>query len=134
MKLDNHAHFFITTFYKFVPIVNPEEFKLFLEELALRSGTIGLIIIGHEGINATVAATTVDGLRQFKSNICKKLGLVNLLFKDSKSEKAPFRSFKVKIREEIVTLGAPELVPTQSSNNHLSPGQWNLPPNAKSRR
>ena len=124
-KIDNHTHFLITTFYKFLPIGNPEEFKLFLEDLALRSGTIGLIIIGTEGINATVASTTPEGLHQFKSRVCKKLGIENILFKDSESEKPPFRRFKVKIREEIVTLRAPELVPSQLTNHHLTPSEWN---------
>ncbi len=122
---DNHAHFFITTFYKFTAIANPEEFKTFLEELALRTGTIGLIILGSEGINATVAATSVDGLHQFKSEVCKKIGSLNLMFKDSEARKPPFRRFKVKLREEIVTLGAPELVPNQERNHHLSPAEWN---------
>ncbi len=119
------AHFFITTFYKFKTIENPEEFKTFLEELALRTGTIGLIILGSEGINATVAGTSTDGLHQFKSEVGKKLGNLNLMFKDSESRKAPFRRFKVKMREEIVTLGTPELIPGIEKNHHLSPKEWN---------
>ncbi len=124
-KKDSHAHFFITTFYKFIPIAHPEDFKIFLEELARRTGTSGLIITGTEGINATVAATTSEGLHQFKLGICKKLGLEELLFKDSECRKPPFRYFKVKIRKEIVTLGVPELIPDESKNNHLTPSEWN---------
>ncbi len=119
------AHFFITTFYKFTPIENPEEFKTKLIDLALRTGTIGLIVLGSEGINATIASTTTEGLLQFKSEIGKKIGASSLMFKDSESNKPPFRRFKVKIREEIVTLGTPELIPSENKNHHLTPTEWN---------
>ncbi len=121
----NHVRYFISTFYKFTPLSDPAEFKLFLEGLAKATQTIGLIIIGNEGLNATIASDTHDGLQKFKSEVLKKLNLEDLLFKDSKAVKAPFRRFKVKIRDEIVTLGAPELVPNAKKNNHLTPSQWN---------
>ncbi|OFZ32040.1 MAG: hypothetical protein A2622_12480 [Bdellovibrionales bacterium RIFCSPHIGHO2_01_FULL_40_29] len=119
------AQFFISTFYKFTPIANPDDFKIFLENLALRTDTIGLIIIGTEGFNATVASTSTAGLNQFRNEILKKLEIPDLMFKDSQSQKPPFRRFKVKIREEIVTLGTPELVPNTDKNHHLTPTEWN---------
>jgi UPF0176 protein len=51
--------------------------------------------------------------------------LPDLFFKDSVSDKAPFRRFKVKIREEIVTTGIPEMMPPDGKNHHLSPAEWN---------
>lgn len=120
-----HAHYFISTFYKFKKIEDPEAMKLFLEEIAAKTETIGLIILGHEGINATVASSSETGLAEFKRNILSKLELSELMFKDSKADKAPFRRFKVKIRAEIVTLGTPELTPDKQKNHHLSPTEWN---------
>ena len=125
MTITNPAHFFITTFYKFTPVANPETFKLELEVLALKTNTLGLIIIGTEGINATVASETEVGLETFKKIVLQKLGLESILFKDSASATPPFRRFKVKIRPEIVTLGTPELVPSEGRNHHLSPHEWN---------
>lgn len=120
------AQYFISTFYKFQNIADPEQMKLFLEETAARTGTIGLIIIGHEGVNATVAAPTTAGLAAFKKAILEKLNLKDLMFKDSEAQVAPFRRFKVKIRAEIVTLGTPELTPPEAGkNHHLSPTEWN---------
>ena len=125
MTISNHAQFFITTFYQFLPLDNCEELKSFLEKLAIETDTLGLTIIGSEGINSTIASKTKVGLDTFKSEVLKKLKLKQLLFKDSESHKAPFRRFKVKIREEIVTLGTPELVPPSGKNNHLTPAAWN---------
>ncbi len=127
----NSTRYFISTFYKFTAISEPQHFKLFLEQLAAQTKTIGLIIIGAEGINATVASPSTESLQQFKTKVTEYLGHfqeskpLNLLFKDSEAEKPPFRRFKVKIRAEIVTLGAPELVPGDEENHHLSPNEWN---------
>ncbi len=125
MTNSNHAQFFITTFYQFLPLENHLEMKSFLEDLAVKTETLGLTILGSEGINSTIASKTKAGLETFKSEVLKKLKLKDLLFKDSNSEKAPFRRFKVKIREEIVTLGTPELIPPPGKNKHLTPAQWN---------
>lgn len=125
MTNQTEAHFFITTFYKFISIKDPVVFKIFLEDLAEKTETIGLIIIGHEGINSTVVSKSQQNLQQFKSEVLKELNLKELLFKDSTASRPPFRRFKVKIRKEIVTLGTPELIPNDEKNNHLSPQEWN---------
>ncbi|MBC7753173.1 MAG: hypothetical protein H7Z71_02975 [Moraxellaceae bacterium] len=125
MTIINHAQYFITTFYKFTPIADLAEFKLFLENLAVETNTLGLIILGNEGVNSTIAAKTAEGLESFKNTLLQKLGLQSILFKDSKAESAPFRRFKVKIRQEIVTLGTPELIPKDEKNHHLTPREWN---------
>ncbi len=125
MTTINHAQFFITTFYKFTSIAYPEQFKQFLEALAVKTNALGLVIVGTEGINSTIAASTKEDLAQFKEAVVQNLKLDFLLFKDSTSNMAPFRRFKVKIRPEIVTLGTPELIPTLEKNHHLSPQEWN---------
>lgn len=117
----------ISTFYKFQKDPTPERTKEFLEKLAKETGSRGLIIIGHEGFNATVSNTTTTGLENFKQGIRDFFNVPDLFFKDSVSEVTPFRRFKVKIRPEIVTLGEPELSPydLDGKNHHLTPEQWN---------
>lgn len=119
--------YFISTFYKFQKDENPEKTKLYLEQLAKLSDCRGLIIIGPEGFNATVCAKTQKNLLNFKTGICEYFRSPELFFKDSASDVCPFRRFKVKIREEIVTLGDTSLVPYEmdGKNNHLTPTQWN---------
>ena len=118
---------FVSTFYKFKKDENPEKTKLFLEQTAEKLQVNGLIIIGHEGFNATVSANSANNLLLFKKEICQYFMTPDLFFKDSVSDIAPFRRFKVKIREEIVTLGTPELAPydQDGSNHHLTPAEWN---------
>ncbi len=117
--------FYISTFYKFTKLNDLEKIKTDLESLAENTATRGLIILGHEGFNATVSSLTEERLAQFKDGLTKYFKSPELMFKDSISHVSPFRRFKVKIRDEIVTLGTPELFPPEGINHHLTPSQWN---------
>jgi UPF0176 protein len=121
------TQYLISTFYKFHKDENPEKTKLYLEDLAHKTNSRGLIIIGSEGFNATICAKTLETFEAFKQGVREYFKLPDLFFKDSKSNVVPFRRFKVKIREEIVTLKDTSLVPYEmdGKNHHLSPTEWN---------
>lgn len=119
--------YLITTFYKFVRF-EPSRLNSVqksLEEAATQCDIKGLLILGEEGLNATVCATTQDNLESFKQFVRDLVQDQNLLFKHSSAPKSPFRMFKVKQRSEIVTLGTPDLVPGEGKDHHLSPTEWN---------
>lgn len=118
-------NYYVTTFYKFKTLSNPEQIKQDLEARAAELRIKGLIILGPEGFNATVSCPLVQNFEEFKNYVRTYFELPGLFFKDSQSSVAPFRRFKIKIREEIVTLGTPELVPNYEDNHHLSPTEWN---------
>lgn len=122
---NNSLNYYVTTFYKFHKLVNPEQVKLDLEAKAESLRVRGLIIIGTEGFNATISCPIQANFEEFKQFIRDYFSQPDLFFKDSESHKAPFRRFKVKVREEIVTLGTPDLVPDYLENHHLSPAEWN---------
>src|SRR5690606_1623924 len=113
-----------TTFYKFnrIPENLIEQRRQELTEAAERYGVCGLIILAAEGVNATVAAPE-DQIENFKAFIRSYDGFEDTIFKDSPSEKKPFRRFKIKLREEIVTAGRADLFP-KGPNNHLPPEEW----------
>lgn len=116
--------FAITTFYKFVRLSDLDKVQKDLESAAEKYGIKGLIILGAEGLNSTLTAKSAENLAQFKSWITDYLKSPDLMFKDSSAESAPFRRFKVKIRDEIVTLGTPDLFPS-GQNHHMTPTEWN---------
>ncbi|MGZ3804024.1 MAG: oxygen-dependent tRNA uridine(34) hydroxylase TrhO [Pseudobdellovibrionaceae bacterium] len=118
-------NYYVTTFYKFIPLENPEQVQKAFETKAQELNIKGLIILGREGFNSTCAASSSESLEAWKAFILKYFELRDLFFKDSLSPKAPFRRFKVKIREEIVTTGIPEMMPPEGKNHHLSPFEWN---------
>ncbi len=115
----------ITTFYKFIPIDHIEATQNLFKQWANKFNIKGLIILAHEGFNATVSGTSTEELNQFKNQLLTHFKLTELNFKDSESLLLPFKRFVVKIRSEIVTLGTPDLIPPEGINYHLSPTEWN---------
>lgn len=115
---------YVTTFYKFTPLNDPEAFKAELRDLWAPKGLRALVILAVEGINATVAAPSEELLKEFKSWLQNRLA-TDFPFKDSVSEKIPFRyKMTIKIRPEIVSLKRPDLVPESVVNNHLNSQEW----------
>nr|MCH9756658.1 hypothetical protein [Gammaproteobacteria bacterium] len=49
----------------------------------------------------------------------------NLEFKETYTDIMPFERRKVKLREEIVTLGVPGVTALKTKETHLSPEEWN---------
>ncbi len=116
----------ITTFYRFLPLA-PEPIaalKTRLEQVAEGANLRGLCLLSAEGINATVSASRSADLVCFKAVVQEALELHDLQFKDSSGKKHPFREFKVKVKNEIVTLGKPGFCPTLPHNDHITPKQW----------
>lgn len=115
----------ITTFYYFFSM-SEEQVKQFEEalyklgeELNLR----GLFIIGTEGVNTTYSGAP-ENVESFKREITKFIGAEKIFFKDSFHDKHPFNDFKVKVRDEIVTLNRADFIPNNTNTNHLTPEQW----------
>lgn len=125
MNLETAQPWLITTFYKFIQVQDIEKTKTDVNQKAKDLGIRGLMILGAEGFNCTCCAADEKALTEFKNFITSYFEASNLQFKDSKSSFAPFKRFKVKEREEIVTIGEPGLFPTTEKNHHLTPEQWN---------
>lgn len=88
-----------------------------------RHGVIGLVLIAPEGINGTVAAQTeLADFKAFVSGL--RAAFLNMSYKDSESEAAPFRDLRVEVRKEIVGMKRTDLLPLEQENGHLTPREW----------
>jgi len=95
----------IILFYKFTDIKNPEQVKLQQRKIAEAFDLKGRMLIGKEGINATFEGTTQNIKAYVKKQKQSKL-LKGVVFKESEGNGKGFTKLKIKVREEIVTLGA----------------------------
>ncbi|MCJ8277134.1 MAG: hypothetical protein HRT44_01145 [Bdellovibrionales bacterium] len=111
-------------FFKDLPEETLEDNRQLLKKWANELGIHGLVIIGKEGFNTTLSAKEHEQLPLFIDKVKEHFGIDDIFIKTSYSEKAPFRRFVAKVRDEIVTIGRPDIVPGDL-NNHLSPEQWN---------
>lgn len=121
----------VQTFYHFMTLAKPEVERIEseLNALAEKYCIMGLVILGQEGINATVAGPSTE-LPKFAREAA---GLMQpgFEFQNIKvswvqpGDKIPFAGFVVKRRREIVTLQRPDLLPhSPESTTHLSPEEW----------
>jgi len=115
----------VVSFYKFLPLTSARlaEFAEWLKPFQATHGLRGLFIVGVEGVNSTFSLPRT-GADEFKAKLGEFLAPAVLEFKDSFSEHHPFHDLSVKVRDEIVTLSRPDLVPLSASHNHLSPREW----------
>lgn len=113
----------IASFYKFVSLI---DFETMREPMLAQMRAInikGTIILAAEGINGGFAGTRekMDSFYQFIRNDSR---LADLKFKETFDEQNPFEKAKVKLRNEIVTMGKTNVDPTKSSGTYLNPAEW----------
>lgn len=94
-----------------------------LKSLAKANEVRGLFIIGPEGVNGTLSGSP-EGVSAFKDFLKEFLNRPALEFKDSTASEHPFLNFKVKIRDEIVTLGRPDLFAHDPEFHAVEPKEW----------
>lgn len=114
----------VSAVYHFKKLDHLDQLQALLESTAAHLGVIGLFILGSEGINTTCAAPSSEALEAWKSFLREQFSN-EMMFKDSACTIRPFRMFKVKQREEIVTAGIPGVSPQPGINHHLTPSEWN---------
>jgi UPF0176 protein len=114
----------ISSFYAFdatqAPTLQAAAQKLL--DLGQRLRLSGLVLMGPEGVNSTVAGAPL-AVDEFESLVARLWPQSPVHFKRSQSRHRPFRKLKVKIKPEIVTMGQPGQVPTDRAR-HLSPSEW----------
>ena len=113
----------IYSFFRFQENLIPE-LKNNLLRIASDKDLSGLFIIAREGINGTICAE--ESVVENTLNIIKKfVGINKLNLKVSYSKKRIFKKLKIKIKNEIVTMGVPEINPLKDSGTYIDSFTWN---------
>ncbi|WP_150292096.1 rhodanese-related sulfurtransferase [Sphingobium estronivorans] len=116
--------FIIAALYRFAAFPDPDTIARELRLLCADLGTCGTLIVAGEGINGTVAGSEA-GIAALVAHIRTLPGCADLDVKYAQSDEAPFARMKVKVKAEIVTLGAGDLDPASQAGAYLDPAQWN---------
>jgi UPF0176 protein len=116
--------FTIAALYRFASFADPEAIAAELRTLCAQLETCGTLILAREGINGTVAGSD-QAIAALLGHIRALPGCADLDVKYATATQAPFGRMKVKVKQEIVTLGAGDLDPAAQAGRHLDPAEWN---------
>jgi UPF0176 protein len=116
----------VVTFYRFTPLTGLEMLRADLEARAEALDLKGTILLAPEGINGTLAGRR-RSLNAFTDLLRGIAGLDAMSFKFSEANDGNpvFYRLKVRIRQEIVALGRPEVNPSSRTGTHVDAATWN---------
>jgi UPF0176 protein len=121
-------HTKIAALYKFTDQPDFEALKAPLAEFCCARAIRGTLLLAPEGINGTVAGSheAIDQLIDWLENGNIFGGRFRgAEIKFSYADTQPFHRMKVRLKEEIVTLRAPEANPGKQVGTYVEPQDWN---------
>ena len=120
----NKNFFKVAAFYTFTDLSNLGELQKTFINFLKKEDIKGTVLLACEGINGTVAGTKA-GIENFK-NFLKSNDLYNSHnFKTSFCADHPFPRLKVKLKNEIVSLGNELADPAKIVGEYVQPEDWN---------
>ncbi|MEE3294474.1 MAG: rhodanese-related sulfurtransferase [Pseudomonadota bacterium] len=124
MKNQRNTSILVASLYKFVQLHDLVSTKEFLNVICTKNNVMGTILIAAEGINGTIAGNKRDV--EFVTEILNKDNrFKGLEIKFSNTHKQPFHRMKVRIKDEIVTIGVPDINPNKIVGEYIDPNNWN---------
>jgi UPF0176 protein len=114
----------IVALYKFCKISDPSYFQKVIKAELSSLNILGTIIISEEGINGTISGTE-SSLNKALLFLKANKVFQDLDLKESSSAKKPFLRLKIKIKEEIVSMGLKKIDPITQAGKYIDPEEWN---------
>ncbi|MBT8143806.1 MAG: rhodanese-related sulfurtransferase [Gammaproteobacteria bacterium] len=114
----------VAAFYRFVELPDYEALRGPLLAACRAHSVRGTILLAAEGINGTIAGepgavqAVIDYLRRDPR-------FADLQYKGSQTTEIPFHRMKVKLKNEIVTLGVPDTDAARMAGTYLDAAEWN---------
>ena len=112
----------IILYYRYVAVPDPAAERDAQLRLCQEAGLKGRILIGDEGINGTVAGDAV-AIQKYLDYMNAHELFAGIQYKTDTTGEMPFPKLKIKVRPEIVTLGAE--IDLANTATHLTPEQFN---------
>ncbi len=114
----------VAAFYRFWPLGDLPGLRHALQRLCDSNDACGILLIAPEGINGTLAAQPAS-LDVVLAGIATLTGIVGLDARMSRTHALPFKRMRVRIKNEIITLGEPGVDPARQAGIYVEPQDWN---------
>ena len=119
------SNLYIYSFYRFLDIKNKISLKKKLDAFFLNKTMRGTILIANEGINVSISGN-IKNLSETVKFIKKNLNIKKIEIKIQKNNFLPFNKIKVRIKNEIVTLGTGNIDIEKYRGKLINPKEWNF--------
>lgn len=115
----------VVSLYRFLDVEDPEIFQQDLKNLCDHYGLLGTMLIAAEGFNGTLAGDE-SAIAAVMNWIRDRFGIAAQLdARWTEASSAPFQKMRVKVKNEIVTLGRPDILPHERTGEHVDVARWN---------
>ncbi|HEY8118005.1 MAG TPA: rhodanese-related sulfurtransferase [Methylophilaceae bacterium] len=114
--------------YKFVSLPDYKELQAPLLACCEANKIKGTLLLAEEGINGTIAGLPENIhalLHYLRNDPIFKTRLADLEHKEAWAARMPFYRMKVRLKQEIVKLGVPEVKPSEMAGTYVKPEDWN---------
>src|ERR1700723_4746225 len=118
----------VAAFYQFAALPDFRELRAPLRAICAALELKGSVLLAEEGINGTLAgAAGAIGhfIGELRGTALFGGRFDNLELKFSQASAMPFQRLKVRLKKEIVTLGAAGLDPARQAGIYVEPADWN---------
>ena len=113
----------VAAFYAFADLLNLEDLQRTFSHFLKKEDIKGTILLAHEGINGTVAGTEVS-LDRFENFLKLNNLYQSQNYKTSSCLNNPFPRLKVKLKDEIVSIGNQLADPAKIVGEYVQPEDW----------
>lgn len=118
----------VVALYKFAPLPDFRDLREPLKAACALRAIKGTLLLAPEGINGTIAGerSALDALLDaLAGEALLGARFAGAEVKFSTAQAMPFRRLKVRLKKEIVTLGAHSADPLRTTGVNVDPGDWN---------
>jgi UPF0176 protein len=115
----------VVSFYQFVDVPDPAGICGQLQSLCETQSLLGTVLVASEGVNGTLAGAS-SNIQRVLDWLRSNLQLLKPIdSRRTEAQEPPFRRMRVRVKNEIVTLGRPDIRPQRRTGKHVSPAEWN---------
>ena len=120
----NKNFFKVAAFYAFADLSDLDKLQKTFIDFLKKENIKGTVLLAYEGVNGTVAGTEA-GIDRFKNFLKLNHLYESQNFKISYCKEEPFPRLKVKLRDEIVSIGNELADPATIVGEYVQPEDWN---------
>ncbi|MEO0438502.1 MAG: rhodanese-related sulfurtransferase [Pseudomonadota bacterium] len=113
----------VAALYKFVALPDYRELRESILDRCLALEIKGTLLLAEEGINGTVAGSR-ESIDQLLNYLRRDPRLCDLEVKEAEHPQRPFLRMKVKLKQEIVTMGVASIDPKRLVGTYVEPKDW----------